>query len=87
MPKVNWATKFEQPKPKIDWLLAVMLERMKSLNITQREIGEKVGISTQTVNKLFSSSPWEWPSALRVEISHALGITDDIMKDCYPGGR
>ena len=46
--------------PRADPLRGILLERMKALNMTQRDVAEKMGISLSTYQRLMKQHSDKW---------------------------
>lgn len=75
MPRTRLTEKYSDPqRPPVDWLLAVYLERSKTLGYTLQQLAKIGGISYDSMKQWNRKSPWDWPPDLREKICRELGI-------------
>ena len=58
----------------IDWLRALVLERMKTNDLDAKSLAGLTGFKYDYIRKLLSQSPTEWPQSAKKRIFKALEI-------------
>ncbi len=71
MPKTNFDRINE---PEIDWLRAVILERMAVKHISIKQLASGVHVHYDTMRKYMMQSPESWPCDVRAKVCTTLGI-------------
>ena len=76
-------TKAKQPP--IDFLKAIILERLDRIDLSAQDLAKMTGIGVNTVRDLLRQSPLSWRHEYRKTILRALGISiadlpDDVQK-------
>ena len=74
MPKTKLGEKFSSHDPPVDWLWAIILERMKAKKVNIQTLAKAADISYDYMRKLINVSPWEWPRYVREYVCDYLGI-------------
>lgn len=72
MPRVKSLIKDDVPK--VNWLWAIILERMKVKHYTVRELAERVGCSYGSMRHYINDDPWNWPREIRERVCEYLGV-------------
>lgn len=69
-------TKLDPPKyPPVDWLLAGILERKKTMGLTWDDIGVMCGTTGENMRQFVRKKPpMEWPKSLRETLCKKLGL-------------
>lgn len=69
-------TKFDKPKyPPIDWVMAAILERKKTMKLEWADIANEVGMSPEGLRKLVAyKRSDQWPTYTLKKVCKALGI-------------
>lgn len=60
--------------PEIDWLRAVILERMAVYGISRKDLAKTANVCYETMRDYFTYSPTEWPIQVREAVCKRLGI-------------
>lgn len=76
MPRVN----LNVPPP--DKLKAAFLERKNALNLSDEEIGVKLGLSHSTVNRLWKTPTTDWKLKNILVLAKILGVPKDTVREC-----
>lgn len=71
MPRTNFDRINE---PEIDWLRAVILERMAVKSINIKQLSDKVKVPYTTMRRYMTQSPESWPCDVRAKVCTALGV-------------
>ena len=80
MPRTIFDTYAEEPTPPIDWMMAAILERMRVLHLTNKDLAAAANIHYDTMRRWMLRSPAEWPRDIRDSVCKRLGITVDMRK-------
>lgn len=62
-------------EPKVDWLRALVLERMQEKDICQRTLAEHINYSYATTRRYMMKHPQEWTREFRNAVFRTLGIS------------
>ncbi len=79
MPKSKF-DRYANPLPPIDWLMAAILERMRVLKLSQKDLAEAAHVHHDTMRNYMQKSPLKWPDDVRDNVCKLLGITIDMRK-------
>lgn len=60
--------------PEIDWLRAVILERMAVKGVSRKELAKAANVCYATMREYFTESPLEWPADVREAVCKRLGV-------------
>lgn len=60
--------------PEIDWLRAVILERMAVKGITRKDLAKTANVCYETMREYFTYSPLDWPADVREAVCKRLGV-------------
>ena len=81
----------EADKPnrdRIDWTMAVILERKKAMKLSWTEIADEVGMSPQVLRNLVCYRPTKkWPKYTLRKVCQALGIVCGTYTIRIPEGK
>lgn len=80
MPHTIFDTYAEEPAPPIDWFMAAILERMRVLKLTQKDLADAAHVHHDTMRNYMQKSPLKWPDDVRQNVCKRLGITVDMRK-------
>ena len=74
MPKLKIGEKYSPKPPKIDWLWAAVLERKMVMRYDLKDMADIAGVNYDTMRRLITKSPWDWPNHIRKRVAEKLGI-------------
>ena len=60
--------------PEIDWLRAVILERMAVFGISRKDLAKSANVCYETMRQYFTYSPVDWPADVRMAVCKRLGV-------------
>ena len=74
MPKTKLGEAFKPKDPPVDWLWAMVLERMKVKKVDLKKLAEVGECSYPYMRRLINESPWNWPRGIREKVCEYLGV-------------
>ena len=87
MPKSKLADAISNTRveyPPIDWVSALLLERMKSLGYSFKSLAAKTHINYDVLRHEYMKPIHEWREDVRLEVCGLLGLELDIVTRTYP---
>lgn len=70
-----------ETEPKVDWLRALVLERMADKELSQKDLAERTHYGYYTVRKNMMHHPHEWSRDFRNAVFRTLGISVKRLPD------
>ena len=67
--------------PKRDYVMALILERKRALDLTDADIGAYLGVSRQTASRMMSKSSDLWSLGDLKTLCRALGVPIEELRD------
>lgn len=74
MPRTKLGDAFAPKDPPVNWLWAIILERMKVKHYTVRELAAAADCSYDCMRHYINCDPWKWPYKVRESVCKVLGV-------------
>lgn len=74
MPRTKLAEAFAPKDPPVNWLWAIILERMKVKHYTVQKLASAAGCSYDSMRHYINADPWSWPYKVRESVCEVLGV-------------